>query len=443
MIKNHAWLRPAGGIENEEKQAREEGRAMDAALIEGLRRAAQMPDSAERDALSAELYARVQACPCAHEAMEPSDLPAIRRLAKGNAKAVAPTGEALLDKIYGGWLARACGCLLGKPVEGWRTEALHPFLRETNNYPIQHYLRSDVGDSVLKAANLERSALAKRAFIDQVDCMPEDDDTNYTLISLKILENYGRDFAPEDVAECWMQNLPILHLCTAERVAYRNFVQGYEPPASATHQNAYREWIGAQIRADLYGYINPGDPATAADMAWRDACISHVKNGIYGAMWVAATIAAAFGAQTPREAICAGMNEIPPESRLHRALEDVFAWQAEGIDWEGALARVHERWDEHNGHDWCHTISNAQIVSIALLWGEMDLEKTLSIAVIPGFDTDCNGATAGSILGVMLGAKALPEKWTAPLNDTLASGVDGFGRVSIREMACRTARFVP
>lgn len=137
------------------------------------------------------------------------------------------------------------------------------------------------------------------------------------------------------------------------------------------------------------------------------------------------------------------MNEIPPESRLHRALEGVFAWRAEGMDWEGALARVHERWDEHNGHDWCHTISNAQIVSIALLWGEMDLEKTLSIAVIPGFDTDCNGATAGSILGVMLGAKALPEKWTAPLNDTLASGVDGFGRVSIREMACRTARFVP
>lgn len=85
----------------------------------------------------------------------------------------------------------------------------------------------------------------------------------------------------------------------------------------------------------------------------------------------------------------------------------MFAWRAEGIDWEGALARVHERWDEHNGHDWCHTISNAQIVSIALLWGEMDLEKTLSIAVIPGFDTDCNGATAGSILGVMLGRQSV------------------------------------
>ena len=212
-----------------------------------------MPDSAERDALSAELYARVQACPCANDAIEPSDLPAIRRLAKGNAKTAAPAGEALLDKIYGGWLARACGCLLGKPVEGWRTEKLHPFLRATGNYPIQHYLRSDVSDSVLQAAKLERIALEKRAFIDQVDCMPEDDDTNYTLIALKILETYGRDFAPEDVAECWMQNLPILHLCTAERVAYRNFAQGYEPPAAATHQDAYREWIGAQIRADLYG----------------------------------------------------------------------------------------------------------------------------------------------------------------------------------------------
>lgn len=320
-------------------------------------------------------------------------------------------------------------------MEGWRTEKLHPFLRATGNYPIQHYLRSDVSDSVLQAAKLERIALEKRAFIDQVDCMPEDDDTNYTLIALKILETYGRDFAPEDVAECWMQNLPILHLCTAERVAYRNFAQGYEPPASATHQNAYREWIGAQIRVDLYGYVNPGDPAAAADMAWRDACISHVKNGIYGAMWARRRLPPRLARKPRAKPICAGMNEIPPESRLHRALVDVFAWRAEGMDWEGALARVHERWDEHDGHDWCHTISNAQIVAIALLWGEMDLEKTLNIAVIPGFDTDCNGATAGSILGVMLGAKALPEKWTAPLNDTLASGVDGFGRVSIREMA--------
>jgi len=58
------------------------------------------------------------------------------------------------------------------------------------------------------------------------------------------------------------------------------------------------------------------------------------------------------------------------------------------------------------------------------------------------FDTDCNGATVGSILGMMHGASALPEKWTAPLNDKIKSGVDGFGLVKISELAERTAAMV-
>ena len=60
--------------------------------------------------------------------------------------------------------------------------------------------------------------------------------------------------------------------------------------------NPYREWVGAQLRADVWGWTAPSDPLRAAEMAYRDASISHVKNGIYGALFVAGAVAAAFHA---------------------------------------------------------------------------------------------------------------------------------------------------
>lgn len=71
-----------------------------------------------------------------------------------------------------------------------------------------------------------------------------DDDTNYTVFTLKLIETYGWDFTPEDVLEGWMGWIPMLSTCTAERVAYRN-AAGLLPPFTAVYQNPYRERIGA------------------------------------------------------------------------------------------------------------------------------------------------------------------------------------------------------
>lgn len=43
----------------------------------------------------------------------------------------------------------------------------------------------------------------------------------------------------------------------------------------------------------------------------------------------------------------------------------------------------------------------------------------------------------------MVGAKGLPQKWIAPLNDTLHTGVDGYNKVSISGMAKKTLEYLP
>lgn len=268
--------------------------------------------------------------------------------------------------------------------------------------------------------------------------MPEDDDLNYTVIGLGVLKQYGSAFTPEDVAIFWMRNLPLLHIYTAERIAYRNFSQDIMPPKSAWYRNPFREWIGAQIRADFWGMAALGNPELAAALAWRDASVSHTKNGIYGEMWVAAMLAAAASVQDPRALIEIGLSEVPQECRLAVDTHTVLEWDAEGIGYDQAVQRIQARWDETNPHHWTHTNSNAQIVAVGLLWGEGDFGKSICRAVQACFDCDCNGATVGSIFGMMHGTHALPEEWVQPFRNELKTGVTGYAHVKISEMARET-----
>lgn len=444
MLREQSWLKYSSGFEYELSQAEEEGKEI-SGYIQRVKEIMSMDDSdSEKQKLAAEIYDEIQKQPIRKGYMysEPSELEAIK--AERPEPADLPgarvlTDEEYYDRVYGAWSGRCAGCLLGKPIEGWHRERITGLLRETGNYPVNFYISSDIPQDIK-----EKYQVSDRngSWINQVGCMPEDDDTNYTLIGLKIFQQYGADFTPDDVAECWLGNLPVLHLCSAERVAYRNLVNCIYPPESACFRNPAREWIGAQIRADFFGYVTPGNPELGAEYAWRDASISHVKNGIYGEMFVAAMLSAAAVTENTETIIKAGLSQIPSKSRLAEKIRQVCIWKKEGITWEEALNRIHNIYDEKNGHHWCHTISNAMIVCTALLFGDADFEKSISIAVLGAFDTDCNGATTGSILGMMLGAKAMPEKWIAPLNDQLKSGVDGFGLVRISRIAEKTAEIM-
>jgi hypothetical protein len=367
---------------------------------------------------------------------EPSDLDAVRK-ARPKTPSLDPTPlseAAVYDRLYGAWLGRAAGCLLGKPVEGWKTPRIHGYLRDLNRFPLNDYFHFHVEAEIQQRYGLE----SNRAFVDLVPHMVEDDDMNYTVMGLAILKQYGEDFTPTDVAHFWLENLPILHTWTAERIAYRNLCNLIPPPRSAVVRNPYREMIGAQIRADFWGYIAMGNPERAAEFAWRDACISHTKNGIYGEMWAAAMLAAAPYLSDVREIIRQGLAQIPAQSRLAADVQQVLGWHEEGIDYTTAFRRLHQRWDEYRRYDWLHTNSNAQVVTIGLLWGENDFERSICRGVQCGFDTDCNGATIGSIMGMMQGAQRLPAKWIDPLHDTLATGITGYHEVRLSALASET-----
>ena len=355
--------------------------------------------------------------------IEPSDLEQIQMMRRGTEDRYSYDKEKLRDKILGAWLGRICGCMLGKSVECARTNDLVPFLKETDNFPMHRYIyRSDLQNIDLTKYNFNFSS---RIYADEIDGMPVDDDINYVIMAQKIIEKYGRDFTPYDVSRAWLSSQVKDEYCTAERVAYCNFVKGYVPPQSAIYKNPFREWIGAQIRGDYFGYINPGDPKLAAEMAWRDASVSHVKNGIYGEMFIAAMLAVAGASCDIEKIITEGLAEIPHTSRLYEDVMAVYDAFKNGMPQNECFAMIHNKYDEYSAHGWCHTISNAMIVTASLLYGQGDFGKSICMAVETGFDTDCNGATVGSILGMANGSNGIPEYWKKPFNDTLHTSIIG------------------
>jgi ADP-ribosylglycohydrolase len=374
---------------------------------------------------------------------EPYDLNQIRKLRPKMRTQTVPfnlSRDEYYDKVYGAWLGRCAGCLLGKPVECWLSDRITGLLKDTGNYPITHYISSDIDASLKEKYQVEDKPGI--AWINKVDCGPEDDDTNYTIQYMDLLDKKGPDFTSFDVVESWLTNIPILHVATAEKVAYRNFVNRIYPPLSGSYYNAYREWIGAQIRGDFFGYVNPGNCERAAEFAWRDAQISHIKNGIYGEMFVSAMLARAAVSGDINEIIESGLGEIPETSRLYEKIKMVTGWYKQKINCQEAITKFHAAYDEYNKHQAVHVISNAVLCVIALLWGGGDFEKSIGIAVSAGFDTDCNGATVGSIAGMITGASRMPHKWTDPLKDTILSGIQGYGVNKISSLAGKTLDLV-
>ena len=146
------------------------------------------------------------------------------------------------------------------------------------------------------------TAMGASAVVDVSQRAEPDDDINYTVIALLLLEDKGVDFDTSDVARAWLRLLPAGATWTAERAAYQTlltnmadeFVNGAEAgfDLAACSDNAYNDWIGAQIRADLYGWVCPGRPALAAKLARADAALSHRGEGVHGAMFIAALGAA-------------------------------------------------------------------------------------------------------------------------------------------------------
>ena len=365
---------------------------------------------------------------------EPETLEDIRDSLPAVPQALDVDEKLLSDRVHAGWLGRIVGCNMGKPLEWgdhWTVEHIADYLTSADGYPLRDYV--PVLQPMPDRFDLNASWVG--AVKGRIDGGARDDDVDYSLLALHLLETFGPSLTPALVGQTWTELLPLRQTYTAERAAYANLARGLEPTSTATYRNPYREWIGAQIRGDVFGYVNPGDPWAAAQLAYRDATLSHTANGVYGEMWAAALVASAFTAADAREAVERSIAVIPPRSRLAAAIEHVLGLADRGLSWEDAVADVRTSFGDYT---WVHTINNAALVATGLLWSQGDFPTAVGNTVMGGWDTDSDGATVGSVAGILGGTAGIPSHLAEPLHDRTHSALIGFDNSRISSLATRT-----
>jgi ADP-ribosylglycohydrolase len=283
------------------------------------------------------------------------------------------------DKVYACWLGKNIGGTLGAPYECRR-----------------HVQALTFYDPVPTAATAN-------------------DDLDLQLVWLKLLEDAGTDPSVAQLAEYWSR-YAASYPWNEYGFFMRNYSRGLRPPVAGCFENYFVDEMGSPIRSEIWACLHAGDPQAAARMAWRDSALDHAGGeGTCGEMFWAAAEAAAFVESDPLTLIRVGLNTIPLASHIARVIrEAVWCWENK-LPWGEARERIASRF----GHlQPCNAIPNHGFIIIGWLYGR-DFGDRLCQAVNCGYDTDCTGATLGSLLGILGGTAGIPERWKKPVGERI------------------------
>jgi len=287
------------------------------------------------------------------------------------------------NKMYGCWLGKNIGGTLGGPFEG-RQEIL------------------DVTGYTTPAG----------------EPLPNDD-LDLQLVWLKAVREHGpRAITNQLLGEYWLNY--ISPFWNEYGVCKANMRAGLLPPLSGEYENAvWKHSNGAWIRSEIWACLAPGCPDLALRFAYADASVDHGGGeGTNAALFTAALESLAFVISDREELLNIALSKIPADCRVARSIGIAREAHAQGVSWQDARNRVV---DDSADLGWFHAPANVAFVVIGWLYGEGDFSQSLRIAVNCGDDTDCTGATLGSLLGILYGADGIPREWIEPIGDRIAT----------------------
>ena len=319
---------------------------------------------------------------------------------------VSPIPPDYRERVYAGWLGKCIGVHFGGPLEGWTYQDIRDNLGEVEGY-LQPY------DKVFKPDDdLVMPLIMMRALADSPDPLH---------LTAQEIGDTWLNYLSKERGAIWRGGYGV----SSEHTAYLNLLHDIPAPQSgsaALNGQTVAEQIGGQIFSDIWGLVCPNDPQRAADLAEKAASVSHDGEGINGGRFVAALVSAAFSVSDPRRLIEAALATIPADSEYARVVRALAGWHA-GYPggWRAAREYAEREWGYDRYPGIVPIIPNAAVIVLALLYGGGDFSRSIQIANMCGWDTDCNVGNVGAVMGVVVGLAGIPDYWRVPLNDSIVS----------------------
>jgi len=233
-----------------------------------------------------------------------------------------------------------------------------------------------------------------------------------------------------------VEHLP--HAFTAEWTALENVKAGIMPPECGWFRNPCAEWVGAQMRSEVFGLLAPLRPELAAQLAFRDAIISHRGEGLHGGVFGAVLVSLSFLGLGIEELLRLSLSWVPPRSRFRQLVEETMYWCTKHGSLEGVIPEIQR---EVACYHWIHTLPNIAAVVAGLCLGEGDFHRSMLNTLHCGFDTDCSTGQTAALLGALLGYDRIPEHWSVPIGESFESYVLGFERMSFDALTAWTTEW--
>ncbi|MEH6580779.1 MAG: ADP-ribosylglycohydrolase family protein [Halioglobus sp.] len=358
-----------------------------------------------------------------------------------------PDLEQAADNVRAAFLGSVCGCMLGKPIEVDPTLAeLKRVGEDVGEWPIRDYISQAFMDKLGR-----RHESVGQTVRENIRFVAADDDIHYTIIGMLLLEEKGLNFDEGDIYEKWLMNVPPLWTWGPERTTLLTAgINGHHVLPKKNIEDCHDvlllnpgdELCGAIIRADAYGYACPGNPDLAAWLAWKDASFTHIKTGVYSAMFVAALIAlchttnSSLRGNKRLEIVEEALKRIPGKTRFSTIVRDSMEKVATADDWLAGYAAIHGKYRQYSH---CKVYQEIGTLINTLKFSE-SIDHGFCIQVSQGNDTDSFGATSGSMLGAFFGPDYLDERWLSPFNNKIYHALADFHEYELQALADRMSR---